>query len=78
MESLGRKIMSSNRTWSDYPDAPVHAKCFNALPREYNFQKHLLKSREGGGSRKAIVMVTRDRYQSPGLKPFRKVESRPS
>ena len=42
MESLQRKILPSNRTWSDYPDALARAKFVNTLPREYDFRKKLL------------------------------------
>ena len=74
MESLQRKIMSSNRTWSDQPDALVRANFINALPREYDLQKQLLRSREGNVTREAIVAVTGDRYESPtrGKKTVRK------
>ena len=44
----------------------------NAIPREYDFQKQLLESRERAVTRDAIVMVTRDRYESPEFEPFRK------
>ena len=38
-ESLQRKILFSNRMWSDYLDVLVHTKIVNVLPREYGFQK---------------------------------------
>ena len=72
MESLQRKILSSNRTISDYPDALVRAKFDNALPRENDFQKQLLKSQEEGINRETIVRGTRNRYESPEFEPFRK------
>ena len=65
MESLHRKILSSKRTWSDYPDTFVPEKFDNAFPGEYGFQRQLLKSREGHMTREATVTVTRDQYESP-------------
>ena len=44
MKSFQRKILSSIRTWSDWPDALVRTKLVNALPEKYDFQKKLLKS----------------------------------
>ena len=54
--------MSSNRTIFVYPDALVRAKFDNALPRENDFQKQLLKSQEEGINRETIVRGTRNRY----------------
>ena len=34
LESLQRKILPSNRAWSNYTDVLVRAKLVNALPRE--------------------------------------------
>ena len=56
----------------------VRAKCVNALPEEYDFQKQFLMSREGGVTREAIVTVTRDRYKSPEFEPFRNKKKRSS
>ena len=78
MEILERNIVSSNRTWSDYPDALVRTKFVNALQREYNFQKQLLESREGGDTREAFVRMIRDRYELPEFESFRKKKNRPS
>ena len=61
IESLQRTILSRNIIWSDYPDVLVRAKFVNALPREYDFQKQMLNSQEGGVSREAIVTVKQDR-----------------
>ena len=72
MENLQRKIISSNRTCSNYPDALVSTKFVNVLLREYDFQKQLLKSREGEMTRKVIVVtVAQDRYDSPEFEPSR-------
>ena len=46
IESLQGKVLSSNRTWSVYPDTLFRAKYINALQREYDFHKQLFESQE--------------------------------
>ena len=78
MESFKRKILACNRTWPGYPNTLVHANFCNSLPREYDFQKQLPKSREGDVTREAIITVIRDWYESPEFEPFRKKRKKTS
>ena len=47
IEGLQGKVLSTNRTWSDYTDTLFRAKYINVLQREYDFQKQLLESQKG-------------------------------
>ena len=62
MENIARSLCSSQSQWQHLTESYVIGKIVNALPREYDIQKQMLKEREDGSSGEAVVSLVQKRF----------------
>ena len=76
MEDIARSLRSSHSQWQHLTESYVIGKFVNALPREYDIQKQMLKEREDGFSREAVVSSVQKRFDSFAYKQLRRSKSK--
>ena len=62
MEDIARSLRSSHSQWQHLTESYVIGKIVNALPRECDIQKQMLKEREDGFSGEAVVSLVQKRF----------------
>ena len=75
MEDIARSLCSSHSQWQHLTESYVIGKFVNALPREYDIQKHMLEEREDGLPREAVVSSVQKRFGSFAYKQLRRSKS---
>ena len=72
MEDIARSLRSSHSQWQHLTESYVIGRLVNALPREYDIQKQMLKERGDGLSREAVVSSVQKRFDSSAYKQLRR------